>query len=59
MADNALQALLSFSDNYRQSHLEKHGRLPTSEELADLVSPCVEAKHDDCVEWKAYPRETS
>lgn len=32
MADNALQALLSFSDNYRQSHLEKHGRLPTSEE---------------------------
>ncbi len=58
MADNALQALLSFSDNYRQSHLEKHGRLPTSEELVDLVSPCVEAKHDDCVEWKAYLRET-
>ncbi|NVJ55001.1 MAG: SecY-interacting protein [Vibrionaceae bacterium] len=57
MADNALQALLSFSENYRQACVEKHGHLPTSEELVDLVSPCVEKKHADHVEWQAYQRE--
>ena len=43
MAETALQALRSFSEKYRQSCLDTHGHLPRSEELVDLVSPCVEA----------------
>ncbi len=42
MADNALQALHEFSEKYRSQYQNKHGHLPVSEELADLVSPCVE-----------------
>ncbi|WP_194437270.1 SecY-interacting protein [Vibrio fluminensis] len=57
MADNASQALLAFSEKYRFQYQEKHGGLPFSEELADLVSPCVEQKRADGVEWLAYPRE--
>ncbi|RTZ15407.1 SecY-interacting protein [Vibrio aquaticus] len=57
MADNALQALLSFSEKYRQAHLDVSGHLPKSEELVDLVSPCVESKTDDAVEWQAVERE--
>ncbi|KGY13857.1 secretion protein [Vibrio tubiashii] len=57
MADNALQALHAFSEKYRQAYLDAHGHLPRSEELVDLVSPCVEAKTDDAVEWQAYQRE--
>ncbi|WP_159653686.1 SecY-interacting protein [Vibrio atypicus] len=58
MAENALQALLSFSDKYRQAHLDAHGHLPKSEELVELVSPCVESKNDDAVEWQSVTRET-
>lgn len=58
MADSALQALLSFSEKYRQAHLEALGHLPTSSELVDLVSPCVESKSADSVEWQACQRET-
>jgi len=57
MADNALQALRSFSEKYRQAHLEALGHLPTSTELVDLVSPCVERKTAQHVEWQACPRE--
>lgn len=58
MADNALQALLSFSNTYRQAHLDTSGHLPKSEELVDLVSPCVERKTEQAVEWQACQRET-
>lgn len=58
MADSALQALLSFSEKYRQAHLDALGHLPTSSELVDLVSPCVETKSADSVEWQACQRET-
>lgn len=57
MADNALQALRAFSEKYRSQYQEKHGSFPFSEELAELVSPCVEQKRADGVEWQAYPRE--
>ncbi|MGF1911052.1 SecY-interacting protein [Vibrio kasasachensis] len=57
MADNALQALRTFSEKYRSQHQNKHGCLPLSEDLAELVSPCVEHKREDGVEWQAYPRE--
>lgn len=57
MADNALQALRAFSDKYCAHHQDKHGKLPFSEDLAELVSPCVEQKRADGVEWQAYPRE--
>lgn len=57
MADNAQQALLSFTEKYRQAYVDKHGHLPRSEELFDLVSPCVESKNADTVDWKGYPRE--
>lgn len=57
MAETALQALRSFSEKYRQSCLDTHGHLPRSEELVDLVSPCVEAKQTHHVEWQAYERE--
>ncbi|MEF1254138.1 SecY-interacting protein [Vibrio sp. M260112] len=58
MADNALQALLSFSEKYRQAHLDVSGQLPKSTELVDLVSPCVERKSDEAVEWQACQRDT-
>lgn len=58
MADSALQALLSFSEKYRQAHLDALGHLPTSSEVVDLVSPCVETKSADSVEWQACQRET-
>lgn len=57
MADPALQALRSFSDKFRQASLDAHCRLPRSEELVDLVSPCVESKSEEWVEWQFYPRE--
>lgn len=57
MTERVTQALANFSQTYTQAHQQKHNRLPVSEELADLVSPCVESKRDDEVEWKAYPRE--
>ncbi|TFH91893.1 SecY-interacting protein [Vibrio ouci] len=57
MADNALQALLSFSEKYRQAHLDASGHLPKSEELVDLVSPCVESKTEQAVEWQACQRD--
>ncbi|KGY09290.1 SecY-interacting protein [Vibrio sinaloensis] len=57
MADNAQQALLTFTENYHQAYLDAHGHLPRSEELYDLVSPCVESKSDGAVDWKAFVRE--
>lgn len=57
MADNVLQALRTFSEKYRSAYQQQHGSLPISEELADLVSPCVEQKREDAVEWQAYPRD--
>lgn len=57
MADNAQQALLSFTEKYRQACIEEHGHLPRSEELFELVSPCVESKNVDSVDWTAFFRE--
>ncbi len=57
MATSALQALYTFSDKYHQAHQEAHGHGPRSEELVDLVSPCVEVKIEDAVEWKNCPRD--
>tara|TARA_Y100001956_G_scaffold82794_1_gene105662 strand:+ start:1023 stop:1568 length:546 start_codon:yes stop_codon:yes gene_type:complete len=57
MADNAQQALLSFTEKYHQAYLDAHGHLPRSEELYDLVSPCVESKSSSAVDWKAHQRE--
>lgn len=57
MVNTAVQALSSFSDKYLQAYQQQHQSLPISEELADLVSPCVEGKNDGRVMWKPYPRE--
>lgn len=57
MVDNAKQALLSFSEKYRLAHQAEHGTLPFNEELADLVSPCVEQKRENGVEWLACVRD--
>mgnify|MGYP000545460165 CR=1 FL=1 len=57
MAENRLPALQLFSSKYHQAHLDTHGHAPRSEELADLVSPCVERRVDDAVEWSAVERE--
>ena len=57
MADNALQALRAFSDKFSAQHQTTHAKLPFSEDLAELVSPCVEQKRADGVEWQACPRE--
>lgn len=57
MADHVQQALTVFSEKYQQAYQVAHGTLPLSEELADLVSPCVEQKRADGVEWKAVARE--
>lgn len=57
MADNVMQALRTFSEKYRSAFQAQHGSLPISEELADLVSPCVEQKRADSVEWLAFPRD--
>ncbi|KJY83759.1 secretion protein [Vibrio galatheae] len=59
MVDHALQALLSFSEKYRQAYLDAHGHLPRSEELVGLISPCIESQSEDAVEWQVYPREQS
>ncbi len=59
MANSALQALFSFSQRYQQAYQESHGSLPISEELADLVSPCVVQKHHDSVSWQAQPRDVA
>ncbi len=57
MTQQATQALISFNHKFLQAHYDAHGSLPVSEELADLVSPCVERKREKGVEWQAYQRE--
>lgn len=57
MTQTVTQALQDFSLRYQQAWQNKHNELPRSEELADLVSPCVEEKRDGAVLWKASLRE--
>ncbi|HDM8128108.1 SecY-interacting protein [Vibrio sp. Y29_XK_CS5] len=57
MTQTVTQALQDFSLRYQQAWQDEHNELPRSEELADLVSPCVEEKRDGAVLWKAFPRE--
>ncbi len=57
MTQTVTQALQEFSSRYQQAWQSTHNELPRSEELADLVSPCVEEKRDGVVLWKAFPRE--
>lgn len=57
MAQTVTQALQDFSLRYQQAWQNTHNELPRSEELADLVSPCIEEKRDGAVSWKAFPRE--
>ncbi len=57
MTQTVTQALQDFSSRYQQAWQNKHNELPRSEELADLVSPCVEEKRDGVVLWKPFPRE--
>ncbi|CAE6954270.1 Protein Syd [Vibrio sp. B1REV9] len=56
MTQTVTQALLEFSLRYQQAWQDEHNELPRSEELADLVSPCVEEKRDEAVLWKVCPR---
>ncbi|MCR9609353.1 SecY-interacting protein [Vibrio alginolyticus] len=56
MTQNVTQALQEFSVRYQQAWQAKYNELPSSEELADLVSPCVEEKRDGKVLWKAVAR---
>ncbi|USD41810.1 SecY-interacting protein [Vibrio sp. SCSIO 43135] len=58
MANDAAQALFAFSQKYSDAYQAQHGSLPVSEELAELVSPCVEEKRSGEVLWKAHIRET-
>ncbi|MGR5237440.1 SecY-interacting protein [Vibrio alfacsensis] len=57
MTQTVTQALQDFSLRYQQAWQDEHSALPHSEELADLVSPCVEEKRDGIVLWKALPRD--
>ncbi|MBR9875003.1 MAG: SecY-interacting protein [Vibrionaceae bacterium] len=57
MTQTVTQALQDFSLRYQQAWQTKYNELPRSEELADLVSPCVEEKRDGAVLWKAFLRE--
>lgn len=57
MTQRAQDALLSFSQQYVDAWQQQHQSLPRSEELAELVSPCVEEKLSGAVLWKNYPRE--
>ncbi|PFG55475.1 SecY interacting protein Syd [Vibrio sp. ES.051] len=59
MTQTVTQALQDFSLRYQQAWQTKHSELPRSEELADLVSPCVEEKRGGAVLWKAVPREAT
>ncbi|WGW01079.1 SecY-interacting protein [Vibrio sp. YMD68] len=59
MTSDASQALFSFSQRYLDAYQLAHHSLPHNEELAQLVSPCVEKKWQDSVLWKAHPREKS
>ncbi|MGI3038296.1 SecY-interacting protein [Vibrio diabolicus] len=56
MTQNVTQALQEFSLRYQQAWQAKYNELPSSEELADLVSPCVEEKRDGKALWKAVAR---
>ncbi|CAM3048796.1 SecY-interacting protein [Vibrio mytili] len=57
MTQTVTQALQDFSLRYQQAWQNAHQELPRSEELAELVSPCVEERRDGVVLWKAFPRE--
>lgn len=57
MTQCAQDALLSFSQQYVDAWQQQHQSLPRSEELADLVSPCVEEKLAGAVLWKNSVRD--
>ena len=57
MTQNVTQALQEFSLRYQQAWQAKHNELPSSEGLAELVSPCVEERRDEMVFWKAVARD--
>ncbi|MCG7490309.1 SecY-interacting protein [Vibrio sp. Of14-4] len=57
MAGQALPALVSFSEKYRNTYFECHGHQPVSDQLSDFISPCVTAKKGDSVEWQVCSRE--
>ncbi|WP_367986972.1 SecY-interacting protein [Vibrio sp. NTOU-M3] len=57
MTQQAIQALTEFSQKFTEAYQKTHASLPVSEELADLISPCIENKRDEGVEWQAYARE--
>ena len=59
MTQSVAQALHAFSLRYQGAWEEKHKTLPASEELLELVSPCVEEKKDGKVFWRPVEREIS
>ncbi|AUI85486.1 SecY-interacting protein [Vibrio azureus] len=59
MTQTVIEALQSFSQSYQQAWYEKNNELPSSEILADMVSPCVEEKRGEIVLWKPYLREAA
>ncbi len=57
MNQSVQQALATFSSKYQDKWQEVHHSLPKSEELFELVSPCVVEKASEAVLWQASTRE--
>ncbi|WCE30404.1 SecY-interacting protein [Vibrio sp. SCSIO 43137] len=51
------EALHTFSNDFVQAWQTSHHSIPRSEEMAGLVSPCVENREGDAVFWRPVQRD--
>lgn len=49
-------SLQQLGERYALAYQQVHHSMPISEELADLISPCIQKRHNGYVEWSMVKR---